>query len=148
MPLEKMVFSEEDLKRFWSKVIKTKDCWIWSACKNPFGYGTFYLKKLMRAHRVSYEISYGSIPNNLTIDHLCRNTSCVRPEHLEAVTQRENVLRGNSLMAINKKKFFCKRDHPLLGKNIYCRPLRKQRECRICREILRQRWELKQKERI
>lgn len=64
------------------------------------------------AHRVAYELCIGPIPTGLTIDHLCRNTRCVNPKHLEAVTLRENILRGTGPTAHNAAKSACRRGHP------------------------------------
>lgn len=81
-------------ERFWEKVNKTKTCWLWIACKNKAGYGSFNGGEY--AHRFSYEELVGEIPKGLQIDHLCRVRHCVNPKHLEAVTNQVNGQRGNS----------------------------------------------------
>jgi uncharacterized Zn-finger protein len=87
-------------ERFWAKVDRRgpDDCWPWLAGRDYLGYGAFsrVRAKTERAHRVGYELLVGPIPEGLQLDHLCRNTSCVNPAHLEPVTNRENVIRGNS----------------------------------------------------
>ena len=81
----------EDAKRFWSKVRKTAMCWHWSGCTQR-GYGAFRLHgKTLKAHRVAYLMSIGSLPGNKVISHTCADRLCVRPEHLEAVTPTENM---------------------------------------------------------
>ena len=76
--------------------VKESGCWEWNGKLNN-GYGRIRFKqKSTAAHRVSYEIYKGQIPDNYCIDHLCRNKKCVNPEHLEAVTQLENTLRGRT----------------------------------------------------
>ena len=70
-------------------------CWLWTAHENGLGYGQFYYKGKPRgAHRVSYQLYVGEIPEGLVLDHLCRVTNCVNPDHLEPVTQKENLMRG------------------------------------------------------
>lgn len=79
-------------ERFWEKVNKTETCWIWTACKIPYGYGQIRInKKTYLAHRVSYELTNGPIPEGMYIDHICHTPSCVRPDHLRVVTQKQNM---------------------------------------------------------
>lgn len=71
-------------------------CWVWILSKNKFGYGKCEIKGKHRlAHIVSYEKNYGPVPEGLQLDHLCRVSSCIRPDHLEAVTGAVNTRRGN-----------------------------------------------------
>lgn len=71
-------------------------CWNWNGAKNHKGYGRkFFSGKNKYAHRVYFQIMRGSIPKGFQLDHLCRNRSCVNPDHLEIVTNETNYLRGN-----------------------------------------------------
>jgi hypothetical protein len=122
--------SEKDLQRFFTKVKKTRTCWNWTKSLWK-GYGVFWLvDRTYMAHRVAYEHWKGKIPVGLTIDHLCRNHQCVNPKHLEAVSFRTNVLRGESFAAIHAKKTECKRGHLFTAENT----LRdgNNRRCKIC----------------
>jgi hypothetical protein len=100
-------------ERFMAKVEKTDSCWIWTAQCTPGGYGRFKIGgRPLRAHRVAYELLVGPIPEGLVLDHLCRVRHCVNPAHLEPVTQRENVLRGDAVGAVNAAKTHCPQGHP------------------------------------
>ncbi|MEV4837787.1 HNH endonuclease signature motif containing protein [Nonomuraea sp. NPDC049486] len=85
----------DDEKRFFSKVLKTETCWVWQAkTRTRGGYPLFSVARRWKmASRVAYEWFVGPIPDDFQIDHLCRNITCVRPDHLEAVTQAENRRR-------------------------------------------------------
>lgn len=109
-------------------VIESNGCWRWLRSLTPDGYG-----RLGRglAHRVVYELLVGKVTSGLELDHLCRNRACVNPQHLEPVTRRENILRGVSPTALNKRKQICKNGHPLDETNTYIRP-NGDRGCRKC----------------
>src|SRR3990167_11441832 len=109
-----------DIKRFMDKIKKTDNCWIWTATKTPKGYGQFSLNgKMVRVHRVSYQLFKGDIPNGLMLDHLCRNPSCVNPDHLEAVTNKVNQLRGNTIIAKQVSTTHCPKGHEYTKENTY-----------------------------
>lgn len=115
-------------ERFWSKVDKTESCWLWTATRTRAGYG--YIKgddgKNVLAHRLSYEWASGPIAVGLEVDHLCRVTSCVNPEHLEAVTPLENARRRKDV------KTHCAQGHEYTQENsLY--DGRGNRLCRTCR---------------
>lgn len=83
--------------RFWAKVDKgdRNGCWLWRGGTNGLGYGHVGRNgRTEYAHRVAYVLAGGEIPAGLVIDHLCRTTLCVRPDHLEPVTHAENHARG------------------------------------------------------
>lgn len=128
-------------ERFWSKVQKGKSCWNWTASTDST-YGQFgVLGKTFKAHRYSYQQAKGPVPKGLELDHLCRNQLCVNPDHLEAVTHKENCRRGlgavvAGLMQSNKKR--CPKGHRYFGKNIYLDP-RGFRQCRKCRSEISRR---------
>lgn len=118
-------------------------CWIWDRYVGCDGYGLMGLydpiskiRKTAKAHRVSYELFNGPIPDGLQIDHLCRVRACVNPDHLEAVTPRENILRGISLFAVNAVKKKCIRGHDFSPENTYIRKDTGNRKCRMCTYLL------------
>lgn len=108
-------------------------CWEWTGHLSR-GYAVFSLKnRPVRVARASYEAFVGPIPEGLTIDHLCRNTRCVNPEHLEPVTRGENTLRGETVTAKNSRARACPKGHPYNEENTYRK--RGRRMCRACRRL-------------
>lgn len=121
-------------QRFWTKVRRTEDCWHWIAGISTTGYGHFWLNgRTVVAHRYAYEVCVGPIPDGLVLDHLCRNRACVRPEHLEPVTQRDNTIRGLTQPAFNAQKDQCPAGHPYSGDNL--RVTNGRRVCRACHRV-------------
>jgi HNH endonuclease len=110
-------------ERFWAKVSKTDSCWLWTGWKIDAGYGFFRTGDCdVLAHRYAYELLVGPILEGLTIDHVktrgCSSRACVNPAHLEAVTMRENTLRGDGPAALNARKTHCPRGHELVAENL------------------------------
>ena len=131
-------------ERFWAKVDRDQpdECWSWKAGKFSDGYGAFYLEgRTTKAHRVSYELSKGSVPEGLHLDHLCRNKACVNPDHLDPVTCGENLRRGDGFNGHQSRQTHCKRGHPLSGANLI-QYKDGHRRCRTCErgKYLRQRY--------
>ena len=122
------------MDRFWDKVDMTPcgGCWEWGGSIAPSGYGRFWMDGKNRyAHRVAYVLTHGLIPDGLVIDHLCRNTACVNPTHLEPVTNTENLRRG---VPGGRSQTHCKRGHELVDGNLYYweRNGKVSRKCRAC----------------
>ena len=116
----------------------TESCILWTGFTRK-GYGCMRPRALsfrpVSAHRIIYELMIGPIPDGLTIDHLCRVRNCVNVDHLEVVTNKENVLRGEGRTAINARKTICKRGHSLSGDNLYINSSG-YRNCRQCKSLL------------
>ncbi len=127
-------------ERFAEKVMPVLDgCHLWMAAVDRDGYGNFFVRGhgKDKAHRVSYRMKYGAIPEGLVIDHLCRQRSCVNPRHLRAVTANQNALENSeSVLAINARKTHCIRGHRLVGANLK-NTKNKQRHCRLCENMKR-----------
>lgn len=127
------MLNQNDERRFTHKVLNTGQCWLWLGHRDKQGYGGFQLQidgvnKWCKAHRISYQHYVEPIPDGLVIDHLCRNTSCVNPQHLEPVTVGENNRRGINR---NKMKTHCPRNHPYDEANTYL-DRNGSRICRAC----------------
>ena len=127
------------LDNFFDKVIMTDGCWEWiGGCNRGYGMFRFTLPggELVQiyAHRFAYEtLTETIIPDGLTVDHLCKNTRCVNPSHMEIVTLSENCRRSNSPSAINRRKTHCKYGHSLEDCYVFRRKSGGfSRVCRIC----------------
>lgn len=144
--------AQQTEQRFWPKVdVRGADeCWLWTANRLPKGYGRFYVGKTSEgkridvyAHRFSYELNAGPIPDGLTIDHLCNNPSCVNPRHITPASQADNNMRGNSPPARNARKTHCNNGHEFTEENTYVWT-DGSRKCRTCnRESKRRQAQLK-----
>ena len=131
------------VERFEDKYIPVTEsgCWLWIGAIGSTGYGNFKNgNRTVKAHRFSYELAKGKIPDGLHLDHLCRVSCCVNPNHLEPVTPKENIRRGIGVGKVigeiwkleNLSKTHCPHGHPYYGKNLYLTPAGK-RQCRKCK---------------
>lgn len=133
-----MLFSQTLPFDFETKLERVTEsgCWLWIGCLHRNGYGHYYEKPRKQqwlAHRFAYQFFKGSIPKELQLDHLCRVRCCVNPEHLEAVTRKENILRGESPPAKCARRTHCKQGHALAGNNLLNDG--RSRRCLTCRMI-------------
>ena len=124
---------------FEQRIRRTARCWQWLG-PTQCGYGFVWRGRSGRyAHRVVYERERGSIPDGMTLDHLCRNRDCVNQDHLEPVTLRENILRGDGPPAHNARKTHCDRHGTPLTQTT------SQRHCAVCAREAKRRYKLRRK---
>ena len=91
-PYKRRPHGMSDADWFWARVNKTADCWEWTAGKTSGGYGELRMHGTMKyAHRVSYSLAHGEVPDAVEIDHQCRNRACVNPSHMRAVSRKQNA---------------------------------------------------------
>ena len=122
--------------RLNSKISYTSTgCWEFTGYRDRDGYGRIQWrgKHAYLAHRAAYEIAYGSIPPGMTVDHLCNNRSCIRYEHLEAVSHEEDVRRAV------ERRTHCGNGHPWVEENTYRWDGRRQ--CRKCNAAAARRYQ-------
>jgi hypothetical protein len=152
----------DDEARFWSKVDRRGEgeCWLWTGTKtssrqreNDLLYGIISInRRPVRAHRFAYELLVGPIPRDKELDHLCRNTLCVNPAHLEPVSHRENTARGEAARinaAREMAKTHCKRGHEFTPENTMWSRTKHgcgwQRQCRACMRLRSRKYAAKRK---
>ena len=137
-----------DLTEFnYRTVADEKGCWLWQGNRNNQGYGFAYHDKKSRgAHRVSWMLNRGPIPEGQWVLHKCDNPPCVNPDHLFLGDRRDNMIdclkKGrikNGGTEINKKKTHCPKGHPYSEENTYVwkgkgkrTPMR---ECKACKKL-------------
>ena len=117
-------------------VVDESGCHVWTAGKCRSGYGRIrFGSSIKQAHRIAYELKFGPIQEGLCLDHLCRNRSCINPDHLRPVTWRENTLApgSESLTKMYADRTHCKHGHELTPDNLESYPLR-TRGVRMCKE--------------
>jgi hypothetical protein len=107
-------------------------CILWTGYINESGYGQKTVgRKRYLAHRWAWIEENGEIPEGMTIDHLCRVRNCINVGHMEVVTPRENIMRGDTIAARNAAKTHCHKGHTL--EDAYIKPSG-GRDCRTCRK--------------
>ena len=121
-------------ERFWANVDKSDTCWEWTGYFHPYGYGVLYVEgKNILAHRLSWELENGSIPEGMQVLHHCDNPPCVRHDHLFLGTQADNIEdmceKGRHP---NSNKTHCPHGHLYDEDNTYHRD--GHRACRNCRQ--------------
>lgn len=136
-------------RRFWAKVLRagSDECWLWVGARTVDGYGRLWLGAeqppwSVVAHRFSWTLANGPVPEGLQLDHLCRTRACVNPTHLEPVTRGENIRRGVGPRRAGEyqlAKTHCLHGHPYDGRNTYRDPKGK-RHCRICMNAAGFKW--------
>lgn len=117
-------------------------CWVWTGAGRRYGYiavgsiadGSY---RNARVHRVAYEHLVGPVPADLVLDHLCKVPKCLNPDHLQPVTQRVNLLRGDTITAQHAAKTHCIHGHAFDASNT--RRDRRGRRCRTCERICEER---------
>lgn len=139
--LETIQVSDEFLERFLLGFSPEpmSGCWIWLKSLTPSGYGQVSFQgRATVAHRVSYQIFIGPIPEGLTLDHLCRVRCCINPSHVEPVSRGENVRRGDAGLARGlqlRSRTICPQGHEYAGRNLIVKVDRNgiaHRSCRTC----------------
>lgn len=150
-PFDCRPFTKEEVNqgKYWAKVDRDGPipavrpelgpCWLWTAAKNKRGYGSFSVNgRLILVHRISVVLDGRTIPAGWLSDHLCHNTSCVNPRHLEPKT-----VRGNNRNQARVESNFCHRGHEFTADNTFIK--HGSRQCRQCSRIHQKQWRDKQR---
>jgi hypothetical protein len=139
-PTVKVSFGDPRLPaKFWNNAYPIENgCWIWAATISPKGYGYIHWNGVnYRAHRLPWIFLVSRISEGLHLDHLCRERSCVNPAHLEPVTPRENIMRGEGFASKLARSTSCKSGHPFDASNTIFEMSAgaTRRQCRACAKI-------------
>ena len=127
-----------DFLRYNSMRMSENGCWHWLGALTSEDYGFLYFQgKRMAAHRLSYETFVGPIPKGIVLDHLCRDHTCINPDHLDPCTPGENVRRGISHYG---SRTHCEAGHPYTSENTAINKAYDSRQCRICKRISNQKY--------
>lgn len=133
--------------RVWGRCYRAESgCLVWTGPVSDTGYGyTSVDRKVIKVHRLVYEHFYGAIPEGLVIDHVrsrgCVHTACCEPTHLEAVTPRENWLRGRAPSVAMAQRTHCQNGHALVDGNLTTAGVKRGiRECKICTRAKNTAW--------
>lgn len=128
-------------------LVDDNGCWLWQRSIKSNGYGQMGVPGagMRYAHRISYQTFRGPIPDGLQIDHLCRVRRCVNPDHLEAVTCRENLIRGVGFVARHVAATHCPAGHPYDECNTRI-GTKGERMCKRCRNDRKSRWRRQRRE--
>jgi len=146
MPPKRRPILERFLEKF--KVNLVTGCWEWTGTRagtryhEGIGYGILFSHKdkgrtrFVAAHRFAYQHFIGEIPKGLEVNHLCNIPYCVNPSHLETITHRENILKGETIAAINASRTHCPHGHEYTKENTHI-DKEGNRECRACWTLFR-----------
>jgi hypothetical protein len=135
-PTGATVMTISNIEDFTAKIVRdVSGCWNWNGVITTRGYGSYWLNgRYAQAHRIVMELIHG-IAHGAVTDHLCRNTICCNPAHLEYTTQKVNVHRGGSFASKNILKSHCPKGHEYTPENTYIRPGGTWRDCKTCIKI-------------
>jgi hypothetical protein len=132
------------IDRLLAKLQLEGSCWIFTGADDGYGYGHFWVSEgvYAKAHRWLYEFLVGPVPEGLVLDHLCRRTKCCNPDHLEPVTQKENVRRSYSRSMMSVRTGRCLNGHEMTPENTYTRTRKSgpqvgqvSRSCKTCTRV-------------
>jgi len=148
-------YTQSPVDRTMNKVeVDYFGCWLYGGFLDRDGYGNVSIPLATarrgwstgRAHRVVYEYFRGTIPDGMTLDHICGVRNCVNPDHLQPCTAGENVMRGNSLQAQYATRTHCKNGHPFSGSNLFTKRDGQGRGCLACQAAGQARYRAKKKQ--
>lgn len=130
-------------------ILNKSGCWVWRGALNADGYGQIWHKgKTQLVHRVMYTLAIGPIPDGLTIDHVkergCTSRACCNLGHLEPVTRKINILRGDTFQARHAAQTHCLNGHEFSPENTYIEASGSRR-CRECKRALNRAYKARQR---